>query len=139
MLCSLLWIVCTLLVHSEVNAQNMTCDADTQQPTVTRVSPPSGTTGLGGGVSSTFTIQGERLDRISRLEIELPSPLDLLNGRAVQNPMILPQRNSTFIAFQIPPTVVLRARGGSLVSLGIYPMNAACRNISLPISIHDSG
>ena len=136
MLWSLVLVVGTL-VHLEVNAQ---CDMATEQPMVTGVNPPSGTTGTGGGVSSTYTIQGERLDRVSRLEILLLSPLDLMNsGRTVQDPMIFQNRNSTSISFQIPQTNVQRQAGGSPVTLRIYPINAACQNISITMSLHETG
>ena len=129
-------VLCTL-VQLEANAQNLGCNTATEQPTVLGVNPPSGTTGQVAGVSSTYTIRGERLDRVSRAEISLPFPLDVLNT-PVKEVTIL-QRNSTEISFQIARTTLQRREGGNLVTLVIYPDNTACQNISLNLTLHDSG
>ena len=131
-------VLCTL-VQLEANAQNLGCDMATEQPTVLGVNPPSGTTGQDAGVSSTYTIRGERLDRVSQAEILLPSPLDMENAGNPMPRVIFLLRNSTTISFQIPRTSLPRPEGGNLVTLNIYPDNTACQNISLNITLHVSG
>jgi hypothetical protein len=138
MLWSLALVVCTL-VHFEANAQqnNMTCDADTEQPAVTLLTPPSGTTGLTSGergLSSIYFLQGERLDSISRMEIRFPD----LQSITPRTPEIL-QSNSTAISFQIPQTFLQRIPGGTPAILRIYPSNTACQNISISMSLHETG
>ena len=135
MLWSLALVVCTL-VHFEVSAQQ-TCDADTEQPAVTLLTPPSGTTGLTSGdrgLSSIYFLRGERLDSISRMEIQFPPPQNI----APRIAEIL-QRNSTSISFQIPQTFFQRIPGGTLAIITIYPSNTTCQNISLSMSLHETG
>ena len=132
---SLVLVICTF-VHFEANAQqnNMICDADTEQPAVTLLDPPSGTTGMDSGLSSTYLLQGERLESISRMEI-----LIILQDVSSRTPNIL-QRNSTVISFRIPRTSFpLRIPGGTPAVLRIYPTNTACQNISLSMSLHETG
>lgn len=135
---SLALVICTL-VHFEANAQqNMICDASTEQPDVTLLSPPSGTTGVTDGdrgLSSIYSLQGERLGSILQMEIQFPPPLTIAPVTAE-----ILQRNSTAISFQIPQTSNLqRIPGGSPAILAIYPTNSACQNISLSMSLHDTG
>ena len=135
MLWSLALVICTL-VHFEVNAQQ-TCDADTEQPAVTLLTPPSGTTGLTSGhrgLSSIYFLQGERLDSISRMEIQFPPPQNITPRTAE-----ILQRNSTTVSFQIPLTFFQRMPGGTLVIITMYPNNTACQNISLSMSLHETG
>ena len=135
---SLALVICTL-VHFEANAQqnNMICNASTEQPDVTLLSPPSGTTGLTGGeigLSSIYSLQGERLENIMGMEIQFPPPLTISSSTA----SIL-QRNSTAISFQIPQTSFQRMPGGTPAILAIYPTNIACQNISLSMTLHETG
>ena len=135
MLWSLALVIYTL-VHFEANAQQ-TCDADTERPAVTLLTPPSGTTGLTSGdrgLSSIYYLQGERLDSISRMEIQFPPPQNI----APRTAEIL-QRNSTTVSFQIPLTYFRRITGGIPAIITIYPNNTACQNISLSMSIHQTG
>ena len=132
MLWSLVFVICTL-VHFEATAQqnNTTCDANIEQPAVMLLDPPSGTTGMDSGLSSTYFLQGERLESISRMEI-------FLQGTTPRTADIL-QRNSTVISFRIPRTSFLRIPGGTPAVLRIYPNNTACQNISLSMSLHETG
>lgn len=134
-----LGLVLCALVQLEVNAQNSTCDTATEQPIVTAVSPPAGTTSEEAGVSSIYTIQGERLDRVSRAELVLLSPLNLLNPDVPQGTytLVLQRENSSAISFRIPRTTVERT--GSLVNLVVYSTNPACQNITLQMRLHNTG
>ena len=128
-------MVCTL-VHFEANAQ--ICDADTEQPTVTLLTPPSGTTGMGSSLNSVYFLQGERFNSISRMEIQFPPPQSRAS-QIIGTGDIL-QRNSTTISFQIPQiSNIDRIPGGIPVSLVIYPSNTACQNITLSMSLHETG
>ena len=125
-------VLCTLL-QLKVNAQNATCDTATEQPVVTRVNPPSGTTGEEAGVSSTYAIQGERLDSIlGAVILNPPSLIPAMHTLALQ------RENSSTISFRIPRTINVR-RMGDLVNLIIYPNNSACQNVSLQLTILDTG
>ena len=125
-------MVCTI-VHFEANAQQI-CNADAEQPTVT-LTPPSGTTGLTDGeigLSSTYFLRGERLDNILRIEV---FPQDI-SPRTAQ----ILQRNSTALTFQIPQTSGLeRMPGGTPANLTIFPNNTACQNLTLSMSLHETG
>ena len=138
MLWSLALVVCSTLVHFEANAQqNMTCDTDTEQPAMTSLNPPSGTTGLTSGergLSSIYFLQGERLDSISRMEIQFPPP-QIITPRTAE----ILQRNSTAISFQIPQTFFQRMPGGTPAIITIYPSNTACQDISLSMTLHETG
>lgn len=127
-------LVVYALVHFEASAQQMTCNANTEQPAVTMLNPPSGTTGMDSGLSSIYLLQGERLERILRMEIQFPPPQTI----SPRTPNIL-QRNSTEISFRIPQTSFQRMPGGTPAVLRIYPNNTACQNISLSMSLHETG
>ena len=133
MLWSLALVVCTL-VHLEANAQQI-CNTNAEQPAVTLLTPPSGTTGITDGeigLSSTYFLQGERLDNILQIEI---FPQDI-SPRTAQ----ILQRNSTVLTFEIPQTSGFRRMpGGTPAILRIYPNNTACQNISLSMSLHETG
>ena len=129
-------VLCTLL-QLKVNAQqNASCDTATEQPVVTRVSPPSGTTGEEAGVSSTYAIWGERLDNVLRADVFIPHPLNIFNPSMYT--LVLQRENSSTISFRIPQTRNVM-RMGNLVDLVIYPNNSACQNISLQLRILDTG
>lgn len=132
MLWHLSLVLCTLL-QLKVNAQNATCNTATEQPVVTRVSPPSGTTGEEAGVSSTYAIQGERLDSVLGAEIFNLPPLN-----PAMHTLALQRENSSTISFRIPRTTNV-GRMGNLVDLVIYPNNSACQNVSLQLTIFDTG
>lgn len=139
MLWRLALVVCTL-VHLEANAQqNMACNADTEQPTVTLLTPPSGTTGIGSRLSSVYFLQGERFDSISRMEIQFPPPQSRPIASQIIEPDDILQRNSTTISFQIPQISLDRTPGGTPAVLAIYPSNTACQNITLSMSLHETG
>lgn len=132
-------MMCTL-VHFEANAQqnNMTCDVDTEQPAVTLLSPPSGSTGFtdgDSGLSSIYFLQGERLDSILRMEIQFPPPQNIA-PRTITDIL---QSNSTAVSFQIPQTSFQRMPGGTPAILAIYPTNTACQDISLSMTLHETG
>ena len=130
-------VVCTL-VHFEANAQ--ICDAGTEQPTVTLLTPPSGTTGIGSSLSSVYFLQGERFDSISRMEIQFPPPQSRPRASQIIGTGDILQRNSTTISFQIPQiSNIDRTPGGIPAFLVIYPSNTACQNITLSMSLHETG
>lgn len=130
--------LCFLVQLTVINAQqNSTCNTATEQPVVTGVNPPSGTIGQDAGVSSTYTIQGELLDRVAQFELVLLFPLDIVNG--MQTVTLSPlQRNSSAISFRVPRISLVRTVGGNQVLLRIYPDNPACQNISLSMTLHET-
>ena len=121
------------LVHAQ---QNSTCNATTEQPVVMEVNPPSGTTGSEtapeGGRISTYIIRGQRLDSVSRAEITI------LVGQGIVHDVTLQNLNSTAASFRIPQTTGL-PNGGSLATLALFPANAACQNISINMTVFDTG
>ena len=119
--------LCTLMQFEVTSAQS--CNM-TEQPIVTRLNPPSGTTGQDRGVSSIYTIQGANLDSVSTF--------DILLQNMVVSPSAPLERNSTVISFRIPQTSVTRRAGGSPATLRIFPINTFCQNISLQITLHDT-
>ena len=130
------WMIAVLcaMVHLELvlAQQNSTCNATTEQPVVTEVNPPSGTTGQEAGRSSTYFIRGERLDNILSAEITIMVRLGIVHNIALE------RLNSSAASFRIPQTASL-PNGGSPATLALFPANAACQNISINLTVFETG
>ena len=128
MLPFVLWLALSLIVDFGI-AQ--TCMSSIEQPVVNSIDPPSGTTGDSEGLSSRYTITGERLDQVAEIIVEL----DPQRPRRI-NVIDILQDNSS-ISFNLEFTGI--SAGGIDASVMVVPNNTDCSTMTLTISLYDTG
>ncbi len=114
-----------LLLHL-VNVNAQSCVITEEQPVVSSLDPPSGTTGTDESVSTLYTITGERLDHVSNISVEVPE-IELAS-------IIIDSEEST-ITLRLS---FARFGTGRLATVTIVPNNTACSDIIITISLHDT-
>ncbi len=127
---SLLYIVAVILLLDSGNAQ--TCSS-VEQPVVSSLDPPSGTTGTDESLSTLYTITGERLDQVVDIIVELDSSLERIQLASM---MIIDERTITF-RLSVNPPLPSRS-GGNPARVRIIPANSSCSTVELTISLHDT-
>ncbi len=131
-------LLCIVAVFLLLDPGNGQICSSVEQPVVSSLDPPSGTTGTDESLSTLYTISGERLDQVADIIVELessfvptgiPVPLD--------NMILIDERTVTF-RLSIPSFGLFRTDGGNSATAIIIPRNSNCSNVILTISLHDT-
>ena len=109
-----------------------TCMSSIEQPVVNSIDPPSGTTGDNEGLSTSYTITGERLDQVAEIMVETDSQ----SPATITVTNVALQDNSS-ISFNLEFTSISSGGIGALVM--VVPNNTNCSTVTLRISLFDTG
>lgn len=110
-------------------AQDAVCMSATQQPVVTSIDPPSGTTGTDNTLSTNYTITGERLDQVANIIVQPLSSAMPIALADIQN-------EPTQIRFHLQEIPL--SRTGTPTDVMLVPNNTQCSPVTLTISLHET-
>ena len=100
------------------------------QPVVESIEPLSGITGTNAALSTRYTINGERLDKVSEITVKR----ETTSGPEII-PLVDSLRESSSISFDLDTAVL--PPGGTKAIVLVVPTNPDCSTLSLTIYLHD--
>ena len=120
-----------LSLPQHANAQVAVCMNATEQPVVISIDPPSGTTGTDNTRSTNYTITGERLDQVADVMVQYDNGFVTIRLSDIE-------QEPTQIRFHLTE-VPLPRLAGTLTEVILLPNKTQCSQVSLTISLHDTG
>lgn len=121
-----------LLVLCTVQHASAQCGSAVDQPLVSSLDPPSGTTGVDETLGTTYTMTGERLDRVATIDVTYETRFSGEVNIALANV----DQEPTRITFNLQQTSLSR---NALATMVLQPDNTDCSSVTLEVSLHDTG